>query len=285
MERQVKRVIGYLLLCLVGSIEAAEWISVLHEHIPAVLFGYINQPTALIIFIVGILLLYVSHPNSDDASVLAVAQEPVTPVAVTNEMSPTTTISPNITVINNPPPERQFQSQPVATTASKDLSHNVQYARIREYTPDGRSELLLAACFENVPVPNRSVRTFNDVKIKVDYKDCATDATLLSVFPSAWAEEESDHVYMSVGKSFYATIAMRTDGVWNAVQVVATRTAWGEHYDTRTDPLPVGDFVAVVTLVGDHGLSIAPERFHLRIGADGTANISHLSHDLKDRGN
>ena len=152
----------------------------------------------------------------------------------------------------------------------------MQFVRIQEYPQDSYPALMVAACFENVAIPDRTVRTFNNVRVRTDYQNYNTGERLLSVFPSGWAEDESDIAYMRVGKSYYATIAASVKGVWSGAEIVVTHKIWGIQYDLRTHPLPLGDLIASVTLIGDRDMSIEPERFHLRIEADGTAKVRHL---------
>lgn len=150
------------------------------------------------------------------------------------------------------------------------MSHNVQYLGIEE----GSS--VLAARFENVPLPDRTVQAFNSVRVKMDYKDYSTDKTILSVFPSSWVEDESDLVYMRVGRPHCATLAMSVRGVWSATEVVVEHKVWGTQYDLRSHRLPLGDLTAVITLIGDRGISIEPQRFHLFVETDGTAKVCHV---------
>lgn len=150
------------------------------------------------------------------------------------------------------------------------MSHNVQYVGIHEYSS------ALAARFENVPISSRTVHTFNSVRIKADYKDYLTDETILSVFPGGWVEDESDLVYMRVGKPHYATIAMSVEGAWSAAEVIVDHKIWGTQYDLRSHRLPVGDLTAVITLIGDCGISLEPQRFHLSVETNGTATVRHL---------
>lgn len=151
------------------------------------------------------------------------------------------------------------------------MSHNVQYVGIHEYS------FVVAACFENLPIQNRTVRALNGVRVRADYKDYITDETFLSVFPSVWVEDESDLACMRPGKPHYATIAMSIEGVWSAAEVIVDHKIWGTQYDLRSHRLPVGDLEAVITLIDDRGISVDPQRFHLSIETNGTATVSHLS--------
>jgi len=156
------------------------------------------------------------------------------------------------------------------------MSHNIHFVRLGEFPEGDSPSLVLAACFENVPFLDRPVHTFNNVRVRTEYKHFTTDETLLSVFPSGWVEDESDLAHIRVGRSYYATIAMNVQGTWSAIEVIVTHKIWGTQYDLRNYPLPLGDLIAVTTLIGDQGRSVQPERFHLRIEADGTARVWHL---------
>lgn len=156
------------------------------------------------------------------------------------------------------------------------MSHNVQYVRLGEFRANDSPSPVLAACFENVPLSNRTIHTLNSVRVRIDYKHYTTDETLLSVFPSGWAYYESDVAYMRVGRSYHATLAMNVKGMWSAAEVIVTHKIWGTEYDLRNHPLPFGDLIAVTTLIGEQGISLKPERFHLRIEANGTAKVWHL---------
>ncbi len=152
-----------------------------------------------------------------------------------------------------------------AVAAIEVMSHNVQFVGIH------KDSFVLAACFENVPIPNRTVQAFNNVRVKADYKDYVTGETILSIFPSGWVEDESDLVYMRVGKPHYATIAMSIGGTWSATEVIVDHKVWGTQYDLRSHRLPLGDLTAVITLIGDRGISVEPQRFRLSVEANGTA--------------
>ena len=150
------------------------------------------------------------------------------------------------------------------------MSHNVQYLGIEE------GSFVLAARFENVPLPDRTVQAFNSVRVKVDYKNYTTNETILSVFPSGWVEEESDLVHMRVGRPYRATLAMSVHGVWSATEVIVEHKVWGTQYDLRSHRLPLGDLTAVITLIGDRGISVEPQRFHLSVETNGTARVCHV---------
>lgn len=150
------------------------------------------------------------------------------------------------------------------------MSHNVQYLGIEE------GSFVLAARFENAPFLDRTVQAFNGVRVKVDYKNYTTDETILSVFPGGWVEDESDLVYMRVGRPHCAMLAMSVQGVWSATEVIVEHKVWGTQYDFRSHRLPLGDLTAVITLIGDRGISTEPQRFHLFIESNGTAKVLHL---------
>lgn len=70
---------------------------------------------------------------------------------------------------------------------------------------------------------------------------------------------------------------MNAQGKWSAAEVTIRHTSWGGTlYDLSDYALPVGESIVVVTLIGDRGVSIEPERFHLNIRADGTAEVRHI---------
>lgn len=150
------------------------------------------------------------------------------------------------------------------------MSHNVQYLGIEE------DPFVLAARFENVPLPDRTVQSFNSVRVKVDYKNFMTDETILSVFPGGWVEDESDLVHMRVGRPHCAMLAMRVRGVWSATEVIVEHKVWGTQYDLRSHHLPISDLTAVITLIADRGMSVEPQRFHLSVETNGRAKVWHL---------
>lgn len=191
MERKIKRLIAYALFGLVGLIEAVEWITVLHEHIPPSLMSYIDQRNAVVLFIVGILFLFLGLRSAEED----VQMPPLAPIpspSITNQVNPT------ITVINHPAEARPLQQPTSAAIPRPEPRHNVKYVRVQEFSPD--SPLIFAACFENLPIPNQEIRTFNNVKVRTDYKHSDTEQTYLTLFPSAWTQVESDEVYMQAGK-------------------------------------------------------------------------------------
>lgn len=278
MERKVRRAIGYFLCGIFVLMEATELIAFLHEQMPAYLRSHINQTTAVITVLVGIILLFLSRNTAEEAAPAQIVSETAPlPATIKSVVTPTinSTISPNITVINHPPhpPNSRSPSPPIAKPEPR---HNVQYIRLQEY---GSPALLYAACFENVLIPNHEVRTFNNVRVRTEYKNHITGKTYLTVFPSAWAEgeDDADEVYMKAGKPFYATIAMVSEGKWSAVEVIAMQQYWaGTTYHLRGHDLPLGESIVVVTLIGDRGMSIDPEDFYLNIKGDRTAEVRHV---------
>lgn len=281
MERKVRRAIGYFLCGIFVLMEATESIAFLHEQMPASLTSHINQTTAVITALVGIILIFISRNTTEEATPAQIVSE-TAPLSTTikSVVNPTInpTISPNITVINHSsaPAQQPQVHSPSPLIAKPEPRHNVQYIRLQEC---GNPALLYAACFENVLIPKHEVRTFNSVRVRTEYKNHTTGKTYLTVFPSAWAEGENDadEVYMEAGKPFYATIAMVSKGKWSAVEVIATRQYWGgTTYHLRGHDLPLGESIVVVTLIGDRGMSIDPENFYLNIKGDGTAEVRHV---------
>lgn len=285
MERIVRRIAGFILLGLFVLIEVTESIKVLRELIPEWLMGYVNQPTAVVICLVGILFLFLGYKAEKEPAPPPVVP-PSAPTPISNEVSPT--ISPVISPTFNPtievnnylhpqPPEEEFKKVP-PSPAQIEHPHNVQFIRAQRHRSPTYEPARFVALFENVPIPNQAPKRFSDVKAKIEYKNYQSRKTIMTIYPGAWADRQDLNVYMGVGEPFYLTLAVFADNQWNAAEATMQGAGWGEMiYQEEYHPLPVGDFLLTVTLVGDHGLSIQPEDFHLQILANGAVNIRHLS--------
>jgi hypothetical protein len=53
-------------------------------------------------------------------------------------------------------------------------------------------------------------------------------------------------------------------------------------YDVEEEELPLGRLLAVVTLIGQHNISLDPVRFLLQFNKDGNAFMKHLTKDDED---
>ncbi len=261
MERRVRRVIGFVLLGIVGIIEAIEWITVIHEYLPKEITDHLNQPTAIIVFVVGILMLFLG--SGDEERDQAPIMSPVP--AVKNEASPIINVNPTITsnVIMPPPPQSPLPV-PIIAIPSRKL-HNVKFVRVKEHQAPPDALVLLVAEYQNEPIPHTPVAPFNNVKARIDYKDYSTGKTIHTTYPAAWADRDEAEVYMAAGEPFFVALAMAENRKWHAVWVEEKNMYYGTIHDHHCDELPFGDLIAIVTLIGNHGLSIEPQRFHLRL--------------------
>lgn len=276
MERTARRIAGYILVSLSVLIEVVHAIKVFDELIPEWLRAYITLPIAVAICLAGIVCLFLGYRVDAEPAPAVVPPSP----QIKQEANPVNTFSPTITINNTPP-----APPPLATTQSSAtppepatqkpiaLTHNVQYIRVEKYRSSDRH----VALYENVPIANQQLKRFSNVKAKIEYKNFHKKNTLLTIHPGAWADRDDLVVYMGAGEPYYLTLAVFANNQWNAAEATSHGAGWGGMvYEEEYHPLPIGDLLVTVTLVGDHGLSIPPDDFHVQILANGAVNIRHL---------
>jgi len=284
MERIVRRFAGFLFVVLFVLVEVVDSFEVFRRLIPESIKGYITQPIALVVCLVGIVFLYFGFKGkSEPPPPVIPTPPPPQSINIRNEVNPiiSPTFNPTININNHPFSQPGQPKVPPPPAVKKDQTHNVQVIRTHQHQSNLGGGSKLVAIYENIPIPNQTVRSFNRVKAKIEYIDYETRKTVMVVVPAEWADHDTADVYMKAGEPFLVTLAAYENFKWNSVEIWAHQAYWGATvYEQRLHPLPIGDLVAVVTLIGDHGLSIEPEHFHLRNQADGTAYIRHVEPEI-----
>jgi hypothetical protein len=284
MERILRRVAGFVFMGLFVLVEVVDSFEVFHRLIPESIKGYITQPIALVVCLVGFVFLYFGFKGESEVPQTVVLTAPPTqPIEIKNEFNPviSPTFNPTININNPPLPQPELLKAPPPLAEKKEQTHNVQFVRAHQHQSNLGAGSKLVAIYENIPIPNQMVRPFNGVKARIEYIDYETRKTVMVVIPAAWADHDTAEVYMKSGEPFLVTLAAFENFKWNAVEISTHGAYWGAMvYEEHFHPLPLGDFIAVVTLIGDHGLSIEPQHFHLRNQADGVAYISHVEPEI-----
>lgn len=279
MESILRRVAGFVFMGLFVLVEVVDSFEVFHRLIPESAKGYITQPIALVVCLVGLIFLYFGFKGESEVPQPDVLTAPPTqPIEIKNEVNPviSPTFNPTININNHPLSQPGPLKTPPPLVGQKEQTHNVQFVRTHQHQSNLEAGSKLVAIYENIPIANQTVRPFNGVKAKIEYIDDETRKTVMVVVPAAWADHDTAEAFMKAGEPFLVTLAAFENFKWNAVEIAAHHSDWGTIYEQRLHPLPLGDFIAVVTLIGDHGLSIEPQHFHLHNQADGVAYIRHV---------
>ncbi len=146
--------------------------------------------------------------------------------------------------------------------------HNAKFIEIRV------RPMTVVACFQNVPIANKSLATFTEARVKIDYLR-NDGSTLREVYPATWLDDEEPAINLEVGKSHYATVAVFNEGKWRACETQTVDTSWGHAYQIEQFELGSGKLIrAVITLLGDFGLSIEPVKLRLILNPDGIAEFT-----------
>lgn len=272
MFRRVRVGIGYCFCLLFVFLESAESFRIVRELVPERLLGFVNQIYALPSLIVGVLLIWLARADGNkDADPPNVRHLESIRNANTNTASPTQKV------------EQHFHLAPPLLQESKKSpdplkpKHNVQFISPRQLPATSNAPLLITACFRNIPIPHESVPNFSYVRSKITYFD-DQDEEILEEFPGVWSEDSEPSIEMEPGPSHNVVLAAFGEGRWSACRVVSQDTSWGATaYDIENDPLPFGRSWAVVTLIGEHNISIEPVRIFLDLKQDGTAFFKQQS--------
>jgi hypothetical protein len=261
-------------------LESAELFTVVRELIPEKLIGFVNQMYAVPSLLVGVLLIWFAKAEGNEG-----AGPPSAPHFDSIRNASTNTASPTQTV------EQHFYLAPPLVQEAKKFpeslkpNHNVQFVSPRQLPATCASPLLITACFRNVPIPHVSVPNFSYVRSKVAYSD-ELGEEFLEEFPGAWSEDDDPTIEMEPGPSHNVVLAAFSEGQWNACRVISQPTSWGGvAYDIERHPLPFGRSWAVVTLIGEHNISLDPVRILLQLKEDGTAFFKQQAMEHRAIGN
>jgi hypothetical protein len=155
-----------------------------------------------------------------------------------------------------------------APVAPDNRLHNVRFLEIRV------RPMTVVACFQNVPIANKPLATFGGARVKIDYLR-NDGSTFMEICPATWLEDEKPAIDLEVGKSHYATVAVFADGKWNACETQTVDTTWGETFEIERHQLHMGKLIqAIVTLLGNFGVSLEPVRLRLILHPDGRAEFN-----------
>lgn len=239
-----RNVVGWCLVAGGVLLETIEHVDFISSHLPRQLTTLINEPTILVVIVVGFgLVLFAMRASSSESS--ANASEPVSVVPV---------------------------AFPVPVTA-RNLSHNMQFTGAKYVQTTNGGPGIVIACFQNKPIPHTPLKTFRFGRVTATFLD-ESGAAIGEVSPAAWVDAEVPTVDFEAGVTHSAVVAGFTQGQWSGCRAVSHETWWGETaYSIEHPPLPSGILRVAVTLIGEMNVSLPVAHLTLTLSPNGAATV------------